>query len=622
MLGARTACCRLSGLVLAVTISLVAPAAAAAGSHVTIAVVPAGTTVEQISRLPSMSPGLLSAGLGSVSAAQTYLDITQGSRLFNRLYHDDLPAVVDTRGDGIVGGWRQVRERADSAPADLVPGLLASTVPVVSESSGEPAIVAANERGIVRLAGPGCRKGCGSPVRVAALRNLGQLARLAAQLRGDDLLIAFERPPPATGGLLAMGIAGKGFDGDLTSGSTRTNGLVLTTDIAPTILGRLGIPVPDAMNGREITTEGEADAPGVAALGDRLVVIGERRGPVVGLTVLAWFLIAGVGALIGRRYAKPIVRVLALAIVYLPLLLLVGAALRPSAGDERLLIGLGAPALGALTAVILPGWRAMAVACGAVVAAYAADAIGGSALISQSLFGPNPALGVRFYGIGNELEAILGPLAIGGTGAALAASGPRSARAAAIIFVASGLFFGLLFGSGRFGADVGAVIVLATGGVVAGIASGWWRPSTRVAVIVVILVGVAAVAVLGAVDLLTGGDSHFTRSVIDAGGTGNLVDVFKRRLTQTVRSFGRVALPFLLASLAICALAVWRRDRVLALFDDPWARAGFIGAAAAVVIGVAANDSGAVLLEIGTVYLAAICGFAWAQASGRTGSGD
>ena len=36
--------------------------------------------------------------------------------------------------------------------------------------------------------------------------------------------------------LLPAGIAGQGFDGDLTSSSTRTDGVVLSTDIGPTVL--------------------------------------------------------------------------------------------------------------------------------------------------------------------------------------------------------------------------------------------------------------------------------------------------------------------------------------------------------------------------------------------------
>ena len=52
--------------------------------------------------------------------------------------------------------------------------------------------------------------------------------------------------------------------------------------------------------------------------------------------------------------------------------------------------------------------------------ACAIDVIAGSPLTSLSLLGPNPGLGVRFYGIGNELEALLAVLVVAGTGAALA----------------------------------------------------------------------------------------------------------------------------------------------------------------------------------------------------------
>ncbi len=48
---------------------------------------PEGTTVGQMARA-GLSPGLLSAGLGSVPAAQTYLDITQGNRVFDSLYDE------------------------------------------------------------------------------------------------------------------------------------------------------------------------------------------------------------------------------------------------------------------------------------------------------------------------------------------------------------------------------------------------------------------------------------------------------------------------------------------------------------------------------------------------------
>ena len=81
-------------------------------------------------------------------------------------------------------------------------------------------------------------------------------------MRGNDLLIAIERPPPAKDEALAIGIAGRGFDGDLTSDSTRIDGYVLSTDVAPTILERFGIAVPAQMSGQPIRSEGAVDAGG------------------------------------------------------------------------------------------------------------------------------------------------------------------------------------------------------------------------------------------------------------------------------------------------------------------------------------------------------------------------
>ncbi len=44
-------------------------------------------------------------------------------------------------------------------------------------------------------------------------------------------------------------------------------------------------------------------------------------------------------------------------------------------------------------------------------------------------------------------------------------------------------------------------------------------------------------------------------------------------------------------------------------------RAGLLGAVVATVIGTLANDSGALLLEIGAAYLLVFVGFAWTEAA-------
>ncbi len=368
--------------------------------------------------------------------------------------------------------------------------------------------------------------------------------------------------------------------------------------------------------GSRSETEGEADPAAVVALGDRLAVISERRGPVIGLSLLAWLAALALAIAASRGgAARPAVKVTGLAVVYLPLVLLVGAALEPSQTTEMLLAMLGAPLLAAVTLRLLGGYRALAVAAALTVVAYAVDVVAGSPLTSLSLLGPNPGLGVRFYGIGNELEALLAVLVVAGTGAALTGfARPSTPRGCAAAFLAVGILAAVVFAAGRFGADVGAAIVFPVGAATAAAAIA--ARQRRTALLVAAL-PFAALALLALVDLLSGADAHLTRSVLDAGGLGELAEVAQRRLRLSARSFARpIVFVFLPLIAALAALAVVRRDRLRAWLEDlPAMRAGLIGAAAATVVGTLANDSGALLLEIGSAYLFVFLGFAWAESA-------
>jgi hypothetical protein len=531
-----------------------------------------------------LSPGLMSAGLGSVPAGQTYLDIGQGNRVFDSLYDpSDLPAQV---GDDVCAPVRSraVLERAASAPADVVPGLLAGA-----------------------LADAGAR---------CAVRNasLARLARLLGTRRGRDLVIAIERPPPAAGRQLAIAVAGPGFDGNLTSDSTRLDGYVLSTDVAPTILDLIGVPIPGEMSGQPIRSVAPVDAAAVESIGDRMAVISERRGPVIGLALAAWILaLAAAAAAGGAGASKRAVRIVGLSVVYLPLVLMVGAAIEPGERAEVALTILSAPLLALLTLRLCGGYRALAVASGATVVACAADVIAGSPLTSLSLLGPNPGLGVRFYGIGNELEALLAVLVVAGTGAALAGFRPRIAPApAARWFLAVGLLFAFVFAVGRFGADVGAAIVLPFGAAVAAATIG--ARNVRSAMLV-LAAPIGALALLALIDLGSGANSHLTRSVLDAGGLDRVADVAERRLELSAHSFVRpVVYLFMPLVVAAAVLALLGRDRIAVwLRDVPAVRAGMTGALAAVLIGALANDSGALVVEIGSAYLLVFLGFAWSE---------
>jgi hypothetical protein len=321
----------------------------------------------------------------------------------------------------------------------------------------------------------------------------------------------------------------------------------------------------------------------------------------------------GLALLARGQVARVAVRLVGLSVIYLPLVLLLGAALEPSKGVEQLLAMLGAPVLAGLTLVALHGYRAIAVASAVVVLAYAVDVVLGSPLASLSLLGPNPGLGVRFYGIGNELEALLGVLIVAGTGAGLAGFGPGlSPRRCAVAFLAIGLLFALVFAAGRFGADVGAAIVLPVGAAVAAAAIA--ARSRRTALLAV-AAPFAVLALIALADLVSGANAHLTRSVLDAGGLGDLADVAQRRLQLSAHSFARpVVLVFLPLIAALAIFAVVRRDRFGALLDNsPAMRAGLLGALAATAIGTLANDSGALLLEIGAAYLLVFVSFAWSE---------
>jgi hypothetical protein len=524
----------------------------------------------------------MSAGLGTVPAQQTYLDVGQGNRVFDSLYDSELPQGGPSRP----GWWQAVRERAESAPADIVPGLLAATLTDAQAEAYE--------------------------VRGATLIQLPSLAR---GLRGDDLVIAIARPTGRSDDPLPIGIAGRGFAGNLTSDSTRLDGYVLSTDVAPTILGRFGADVPAEMSGQPIRSEGSVDPAAVESLVDRMTVISSRRGPVIGLSLLLWLVVlAGAVVATSGRAARMGVRIAGLAVIYMPLVLLGAAAIEPGEGAEALMVMLGAPLLGACTLALSSGYRALAIASALTVLAYGIDVIAGSPLTSLSLLGPNPGLGVRFYGIGNELEALLGVLVVAGTGAALAGFAPQlSRRRCAASFLAVGLLCAFVFAAGRFGADVGAAIVLPIGAAVAALLIA--GRDNRSVLLLVVAAPFAVLALLALVDLVSGANAHLTRSVLDAGGLGDLADVAQRRLQLSAHSFARpILLAFLPVVAILGALAVVYRDRLAAWLDGrPTVRAGLWGALVATAVGTLANDSGALMLEIGTAYLLVFVGFSWAE---------
>jgi hypothetical protein len=597
--------------------------------NVKLVVLPQGTTVRELAEA-GLSPGVMCAGIGHVPAQQTYLDISQGNRIDNALYDQSLPALPSfgTR----VPHWAQIVRRANDAPADIIPGLLAATLHAGgSRSEAVPAaesgaLVVVNRDGVV-----GRTVGGGVTVISA---GVGVARKLARGLPRDGMLIAFATPPPGGRQALPVGIRGTGFNGNLTSDSTRTDGYVLSTDIANTVLRWFGLDVPSGMDGEPIRSEGGVDPGAIEDRATRMAAIPDRRAPVVITSLVAWMLTTAVVGVLTPAARRPAFAWLALAFAYMPLTLLAGAALEPSAWVEGLLVGFGAAALAAITLALVRDWWALAMACVITVFAYAIDVITGSELTKPSLLGPNPIFGVRFYGIGNELEALIAvmvPVAVGALLTAWSRSGkPVSEGGAVAAFLGFGLLAAVIFAAGRFGADVGAAIVLPVGGAVAASlpaaksfgAFSAYTPAnaTKLAaaglVVAVVCAPIVGLAVLVLIDLISGGNAHLTRSVIDAGGAGDLADIAQRRLELSAHDFAQAAgnplFWIVIVGIGVAA-ARWRRIDAW-LRPAPLARAGFIGACAAVTVGMFVNDSGATFLVLGSLALGAALAFAWAQA--------
>jgi hypothetical protein len=120
-----------------------------------------------------------------------------------------------------------------------------------------------------------------------------------------------------------------------------------------------------------------------------------------------------------------------------------------------------------------------------------------------------------------------------------------------------------------------------------------------------VILPVVALVMIAALDLLTGGNAHFTRTILHAQSAGSLWDVVVRRYTLAFDVFSQGAMAFItVVALLAVAYVVRYRDRIYApLGDSPSWRAGLIGGLAASVAGALFNDSGPLLFVFGVFLL-------------------
>jgi hypothetical protein len=367
-------------------------------------------------------------------------------------------------------------------------------------------------------------------------------------------------------------VVGRGYQGILTSESTRIPGLVSIADVAPTAVGG------DEALGHATRANAAAD---LLSLDERIGRNNDTRRAASLLVCIMIMVIAVVfppAAVTG--VAAALLANLALGIggvsepwpvmICLGLSTALGGALLAFAWTDPLRLGLG-------LAAVLIGYL---LALGLDSSAVALSPLG-------------PTQNARFYGLSNLLETLLLVPALGAAALLAAVAGWAAFGAVAALSLVT-------VAGNRFGADGGGAVVLAVGFAVLGVLlAGAGKRALAIAL------GAALALVLGllALDVATGVSSHVTRALEDGPG-GLAGDLRDRVVLSWERATDTLSATLAIALLTL-ALAVLVARTLLRRGLEP-GTAVPLAVAAAVATSFVVNDSPLDVILAGlAAYLAA-----------------
>lgn len=425
--------------------------------------------------------------------------------------------------------------------------------------------------------------------RLSALGTLDEVVRFADERFGDGVVMVVSQASgdPATGrtdGLGPIVIAGRGWEGLVTSSSTQRPGLVTNLDVTASVLSMLGIERPVQVLGNEITLVGAPESldtriASLQAMNRTAVSVDAAKPGVLNTFVIVTVLslvLAAVVLVRSRHWSARAVRwwVAALRMALLLVLSvpvsswLMFAWLRwpgtPAAAVWGLLattavVWAGAIALWRYTPVRVP----VAVLSLFTAAVLLVDQWLGAPASFTNSFGYSPLLAARFYGIGNEAAAILFGASVVGIAllfdqwpdAAATTGGKRIGLpllGAVVVLTAAAPFWGANVGVAIWGvAGFGLAVVLMNGHHVSAKTVFW-----------LMLVVAAVIAAFAAIDLFGGGQqTHLARALTSAqqGGVAELWQIVARKAETNARVLTRTNWAYILvATLGFLAFMRWR----------------------------------------------------------------
>jgi hypothetical protein len=419
-----------------------------------------------------------------------------------------------------------------------------------------------------------------------------RLATIAAALPADTTLLVTAPGAPSKPPHLQLALAdGPGYSsGLLNAVSTRQPGLVVLTDLTPTVLGWLGATVPPQTVGAHLTRGDRSSlAATVHALTGRDTAEQVWRGThdeffwayaLADAAVLAAIGLASWGAAPEQRRRRArgwrVAGVFAAAVpagTFLANLVPWSTTAHPAAWLYGVSVALALVIAGAA----LLGCRhrgplaPLGVICLFTVAVLGVDVMTGSGLQLETPFGLSVLEAGRFYGIGNEALGIYGVSGLFGAAwlalvllrrpARLAASGggQPSRRPAVLAVTAVAVFAVFASGWPGFGGKVGGTIAmvpcfLLLGMVVAGVKLNWRR------ILLVAVSGLALFAVFALISYLVPATGHSDIGVF-AGNTlhGRSGGLLLRKINSNLGSLSVNAFSPLIPIVAIVTgLMLWR----------------------------------------------------------------
>lgn len=232
------------------------------------------------------------------------------------------------------------------------------------------------------------------------------------------------------------------------------------------------------------------------------------------------------------------------------------------------------------------------------------DVLTGSNLLKYSLFGYDPIIGARYYGVGNEFVGVV----IGATMIALGALLEKKSSFKKLFWPVSILVI-ITMGYPRFGANVGGTITAVFSFVYLYFKLSAKKVTSK-EILICFLSVVGVVSLMALVDIfLLNGSTHLARAILSfiEEGPSVILRIIYRKIDMNVRLIRVTLWSWVLLAVIFALWMMFRKPKgiLLKIFNSyPYLSNSWIGVIIASIIGFLFNDSGVVVAATSNIYMA------------------